>query len=149
MVAPAYTTLRRWTRDEYERMIDAGILGPDDRVELVGGEILEMSPERSPHAAAIDLGAETLRRAFGAGFTVRTQHPLALGADSEPEPDLAVVPGTPRDYAAAHPTSALLVVEVADTSLAYHRSTKAKLYANASITDSHRFPTTRTGSART
>ncbi|HEY3354905.1 MAG TPA: Uma2 family endonuclease [Polyangia bacterium] len=124
---------RRWTRAEYERIVDAGVLGPEDHVELIDGEILVMSPEKSRHAAAIDLCAEALRRAFGPGHTVRVQHPLALGAASEPEPDVAVVPGSPRDYAAAHPSSALLVVEVADSSLATDRTVKAALYAAAGL----------------
>ncbi|MBI5482735.1 MAG: Uma2 family endonuclease [Deltaproteobacteria bacterium] len=126
---------RRFTRAEYERMVDADVLGPDDRVELIEGEILVMSPEQSRHAAAIDVAAEALRHAFGPRATVRVQHPLALGPESEPEPDLAVVSGSPRDYADSHPTTALLVVEVADTSLATDRTTKALLYARAGIAD--------------
>lgn len=116
-------------------MIDVGVLGPDDRVELIEGEILEMSPEKSRHAAAVDLAASELRRAFGSGYTVRIQHPLALGDRSEPEPDLAVVSGSPRDYVEAHPTTAVLVVEVSDSTLRYDRSTKAKLYAQSGIQD--------------
>ena len=92
-----------------------------------------MSPEKSRHAATVDLVAEALRKAFGAGRTVRVQHPLAIDVDSEPEPDLAVVEGSPRDYADAHPATALLVVEVAGTSLSYDRTTKRALYARAGI----------------
>lgn len=114
-------------------MVDVGILGPGDRVELLEGEIVEMSPEKSRHAAAVDLTAETLRRAFADGFTIRVQHPLALSEISEPEPDVAVVVGSPRDYAAAHPTTALLLVEVADTSLDYDRRRKTIVYARAGI----------------
>ncbi len=115
-------------------MIDAGVFVPDDRVELIQGEILVISPEKSRHAAAIDLVAEALRKAFGTtGHTVRIQHPIALEPDSEPEPDLAVVGGSPRDYVDAHPTTALLVVEVADTSLSFDRTTKRALYARAGI----------------
>lgn len=114
-------------------MVDVGILGPSDRVELVEGEIVEMSPEKSRHAAAVDLALEALRRAFSAGVTVRVQHPLALSDESEPEPDLAVVVGTPRDYLGGHPATALLVVEVSDTSLEYDRRRKALVYAGAGI----------------
>ena len=114
-------------------MVDAGILGPGDRVELLEGEIVEMSPEKSRHTASVDLTADALRGAFGSGFTVRVQHPLALSEISEPEPDVAVVAGSPRDYAAAHPATALLVVEVADTSLDYDRRRKAIAYARAGI----------------
>lgn len=130
---------RSWARADYERMVKAGILGPRDRVELLEGEILEMSPEGSPelsrHAAAIDLALEALRRAFGPGFTVRVQHPLALSDHSEPEPDLAVVPGTPRDYVDQHPAAAILVFEVSDSSLHYDRTRKMAAYARAGVPD--------------
>jgi Uma2 family endonuclease len=116
-------------------MVEAGILGPDDRVELLEGEILELSPEKSRHAAAVDLAAEVLRRAFGPGHTIRVQHPLALGDASEPELDVAIVTGSPRDYAEAHPTTAVLVVEVSDTSLEYDRRRKAALYARSGIAE--------------
>ncbi|NBC17982.1 MAG: Uma2 family endonuclease [Bacteroidetes bacterium] len=125
----------RWTRREYERMGETGILAPDARTELIDGAIIEMSPQSSYHAATVSLAQETLRHAFGDGYTVRVQLPLALGATSEPEPDLAVVPGTPRDYVEAHPAEAALVVEVADTSLDFDRSRKAAVYARAALAD--------------
>jgi len=114
-------------------MVAAGILGPNDRVELVEGEIVALSPERSRHASGVDLAAEALRSAFGAGFTIRVQHPVALADDSEPEPDIAVVRGSARDYVDAHPATAVLIVEVADTSLDYDRTRKAAMYAAAAI----------------
>ena len=114
-------------------MVEVGILGPDDRVELLAGEIVEMSPEKSRHAAAVDLALEAVRRVFGAGYTIRVQHPLALSEDSEPEPDIAVVVGSPRDYVQGHPASALLVIEVADSSLEYDRRRKAQVYSQAGI----------------
>lgn len=114
-------------------MAEAGILRPEDRVELIDGEILTMSPQRSPHAVAVRLAQEALRAAFGSGFDVRPQLPLTLGEATEPEPDLAVVAGEPRDYRNAHPTTALLVVEVAESSLAFDRSVKSRLYAGAGI----------------
>ena len=116
-------------------MIETGILGPEDRVELLEGEIVEMSPEKSRHATAVDLALECLRKAFGPGYTIRVQHPLSLGDRSEPEPDLAVVKGTPRDYADRHPSEASLVVEVADTSLEHDRGRKARVYAQAGVTE--------------
>jgi Uma2 family endonuclease len=127
------TGRRNFSRVEYEKMIDAGILGEDEHVELVGGEIVAMSPEGPQHARTIDLCAEALRRAFGAGFTVRVQHPLVFDPDGEPEPDLAVVAGEPRAHLGAHPRAAVLVVEVAESSLAYDRTTKARLYARAGV----------------
>lgn len=111
------------------------MLGPDDRVELIEGEILLMSPDKSRHAATVEIVADVLRRAFGARSSVRVQHPIALGARSEPEPDVAVVVGSPRDYVDAHPATALLVVEVADTSLAFDRTAKAAMYAAAGLPD--------------
>jgi len=114
-------------------MAETGILRPDDRVELIDGEILTMAPQKSPHATAVRLAEEALRAAFGQGFEVRPQLPLALTEASEPEPDLAVVAGAPRDYRDAHPSTALLVVEVAESSLPFDRSVKRALYARAGI----------------
>ena len=116
-------------------MAETGILRPDERVELVDGEILSMAPQKSPHATAVQLAQEALRAAFGDGFTVRPQLPLALDDANEPEPDLAVVAGSPRDYRDAHPSTALLVVEVAETSHARDRGVKKALYARARISE--------------
>jgi Uma2 family endonuclease len=126
---------RRWTRQEYDRMVEAGIFGPDDRVELIGGEILTRSPQTSLHATALCLAGDAMRRALGHGFEVRCRLPLALAADSEPEPDVAVVEGSPRDYRDAHPSTALLIVEVAEASLAYDRTVKKALYATCGIAE--------------
>jgi Uma2 family endonuclease len=125
--------VRRWTREEYNKMARAGVFAPDERVELIEGEIVAMAAQRSPQATTVCLAQDALRAAFGPGFYVRTQFPLSLGPDSEPEPDLAVVPGNPRDYAEAHPTMALLAVEVSDETLAFDRGRKARLYARAGI----------------
>ena len=127
--------LRRWTREEYDRMIDAGVLTTQDRVELVDGEIVTMTPQTSRHATGVSLVEIALRRAWGENALVRTQLPLALDPTSEPEPDVAVVAGLPRDYRDAHPSRALLVVEVADASLAFDRGIKASTYARAGIAD--------------
>jgi Uma2 family endonuclease len=124
---------RNFTRLEYDKMIDAGILGEDERVELVGGTILATSPEGSEHAGTIELCADVLRRAFGGGFTVRVQHPIVIDPDGEPQPDLAVVAGGPRAHLGAHPRTAALIVEVAASSLAYDRGAKSRLYAGAGL----------------
>lgn len=126
---------RRWTREEYERLVETGIFHPEERVELLDGELVVMTPQKSIHATAIRLVEDALRIAFGSGHDVRAQLPLALDPDSEPEPDAAVVAGTPRDYRDAHPTTALLVVEVADTTLAFDRERKRSLYARAGIAE--------------
>jgi Uma2 family endonuclease len=127
--------LRRWSRLEYDRMIEAGVLAPEDRVELVDGEIVTMTPQKSRHATAVRLAEIALRRAFDETYDVRTQLPLALGLESEPEPDVAVVAGSPRDYRDEHPSTALLIVEVADTSLTFDRTAKASVYARAGIAE--------------
>jgi len=125
--------MRRWTRDEYDRMIAAGLFAPGEQVELIDGEILQVTPQGSFHATAIRLTEDALRAAFGSAFDVRAQLPLALDPASEPEPDVVVVPGSPRDYREAHPTAALLVVEIADATLVHDRQRKGSLYARADI----------------
>lgn len=94
-----------------------------------------MSPMRPLHATVITLAARTLEQAFGDGYFVRWQMPLALDEYSEPEPDVMVVQGDVRDYLAEHPTTAVLVVEVAESSLAYDQVEKASLYAAAGLPD--------------
>lgn len=125
--------VKRWTRAEYDRIAQAGLFAPDERVELIEGEIVEMSPQDPEHSTAIVVGEETLRSAFGADYHVRSQLPLALGDDSEPEPDLAVVQGPRRAFAASHPSTASLVVEVSDSSLPFDRDRKGPMYARAGI----------------
>jgi len=126
-------SVHRWTREEYERLAEDGFFGPEGRVELIEGIVYDMSPQKSLHAAGVRLVERALSRIFGDGWDVRGQMPLALGDDSEPEPDVAVVAGSPRDYRDAHPTTAALIVEVADASVAYDRKRKAPLYARAGI----------------
>jgi hypothetical protein len=126
---------RLWTRQEYEQMIDHGILGPEDRVELIGGEIVTVAPQKGRHAKAVGLGQDTLLSVIGSDFHVRVQLPLALGDDSEPEPNLAVIPGRRRDYGDDHPSHAVLVIEVADSSITIDRIRKGSLYSRAGIAD--------------
>ena len=123
----------RWSRTEYDRAVDAGVFVPDARLELVDGAILAMTPRGSRHFAGVELAADALREAFGAGCRVRVQGPLAAGDDSEPEPDVAVVEGHARTYRDAHPTTALLVVEVSDDSLRRDRTVKQRLYARCGV----------------
>lgn len=126
---------RRWTRLEYERLVEAGILRPAERLELLGGELIVAEPQGTRHAAVVALIAEVLRRSLGPAWHVRVQAPLALDTDSEPEPDVAVVPGRPRDYLGTHPSRPALLVEVAESSLALDRGAKASLYARAGVAD--------------
>ena len=89
--------LHLWTREEYEKMVSAGVFHPEDRLELINGEILEMAPQSSAHATAVGLVNEALSAIYTPGFVLRVQVPVALGESSEPEPDIAVVRGRPRD----------------------------------------------------
>jgi Uma2 family endonuclease len=124
----------RWTREEYYRLAKLGLFN-GRRVELIEGEILEMSPPLPPHSVAIMLAEEMMRAVFEEGYSIRVQDPLSLGLDSDPQPDVAVVKGKPRDYLKHHPTSAVLVIEVSDTSLSYDRGHKARIYAEGGIED--------------
>lgn len=132
MSVPAIQT-KRWTRQEYDRMGEAGIFSAGDRVQLIEGDIVTMTPQNSPHAAAIGKTQRSLERLFGPDVWVRVQMPLIVDPDSEPEPDLAVVPGAPEDYRDEHPRTALLVVEVADTTLPLDRDRKRAVYARAAV----------------
>jgi Uma2 family endonuclease len=123
----------RWTREEYERMAAAGLFDPDQRVELIDGVVYDMTPQSSLHATAVRLVQRALERVFGEGYDVRAQVSLILDPDSEPEPDLAVVRGTTRDFRDQHPTTAVLVVEAADSSFGHDRRRKAPLYARHGI----------------
>ena len=127
--------LHRWSRYEYGRLIDHGFLDEDDPIELLDGLLLVKEPQHSPHRTAVLLVAKALERGFGEGWFVQTQSPIILDDRSEPEPDVCVVRGSPRDYAAAHPTRPALIVEVAQSGLALARGRKAAAYARAGIAD--------------
>jgi Uma2 family endonuclease len=122
----------RFTIEQYYGLVEQGLLGPDDRVELLEGVVVGMAPQNPPHAAATQYTAQVLQAALGTAGMVRVQLPLHLG-QSVPEPDVAVVPPRADRYAGAHPTTALLVVEVAQSSLAQDRITKARIYAAAGV----------------
>jgi Uma2 family endonuclease len=88
---------RHWTRKEYDELIKSGFFVEDEPIELLGGQLIVAEPKGSPHSTAVALTVEALRAAFGSGWLVRVQDPIALDAESEPEPDVAVVPGRARD----------------------------------------------------
>ena len=123
----------RVTVERYFGLVDEGVLDADDRVELLDGVIVAMAPQRPGHAGTIDRVARALRRAVGARARIREDKPLVLAPFSVPEPEVAVVALDPHDYLRAHPTTALLVVEVSDSSLPQDRLTKAHIYAGAGI----------------
>ena len=126
---------RAFTVSEYYRMAEADILTEEDRVELIAGQIVAMSPIGSRHAACVDRLNGLLHRQLEQAFIVRVQSPVALDAYSEPEPDLVLLRARADFYAAAHPSAAdvLLAIEVADTSVKYDREVKLPLYAQAGI----------------
>ena len=101
------------TRVRYDRLIDAGIFGPEDRVELLDGLLIAREPQGRRHAAVVVLVRTALEKAFGRAYHVREEKPIALDDRSEPEPDVVVVPGTPRDYLDVHPSRPVLLAEVA------------------------------------
>jgi Uma2 family endonuclease len=125
-------TTRRWRRVEYERLVDLGVF-MGEHLELLDGVLVVREPQGSPHAAIATKVGRLLAAAFDGAWHTRLHSPLALGEHSEPEPDIAVVAGEPEDYLAAHPATAALVVEVADSSLRLDRRFKATLYAQAGL----------------
>jgi Uma2 family endonuclease len=133
-VAPAR---HRFTVDEYHRLAEIGILGEDDRVELIEGELIDMLPIGRRHLAAVDTISELLYASLLGRVQIRTQGTVPLGLRSEPQPDVAVLRRRPDRYANQDATAGdvLLIVEVADSSLAYDRGTKARIYARAGIPD--------------
>lgn len=126
---------RRFTVEEFHRMAQAGILAEDDRVELLHGELVEMTPIGSRHAACVNRLNRLFSRQMGERVLVSVQNPIRLGELSEPQPDLMLLRPRPDDYAQAHPEAgeALLIVEVADTSMEVDRQVKVPLYARAGL----------------
>jgi Uma2 family endonuclease len=126
---------RFFTVDEYYRMADAGIIKYGDRLELIDGEIIEMSPIGVRHAGCVNWASQAFSAAFGRAAVVSVQNPLRLSNDTEPEPDIVVL--KPREDAYRGKRSmaedALLVVEVSDTTLAYDRDVKLPRYAAAGV----------------
>jgi len=126
---------RRWTRVEYERLIELGVFQPGERLELLDGLLVVREPQGSRHAGTVRRVLAALRRALGDAWQIDSQLPIALDADSEPEPDVAVVPRDPGAYLDAHPSLAVLIVEIAEASYRIDREYKASLYARAGIAD--------------
>jgi Uma2 family endonuclease len=131
----ALTRTRRWKRVEYEQLIEQGFFQPGERLELIGGDLVVREPQGTPHAMGIRAAEDALRSAFGSGWDVRVQLPVALDDESEPEPDVSVVPGTFRDYRHEHPSRPVLVVEVSESSLGFDREYKGSLYARNGVAD--------------
>lgn len=132
---PVDVSRRPFTVEEYHRMAAAGILGEDDRVELLEGEIVQMEPIGSRHAGCVNRLTRILVERAGVRAVVTVQNPITLGPRSEPQPDIVLARPRRDDYANAHPGPAdiLLVVEVAETSVRYDREVKLPVYARHGV----------------
>jgi Uma2 family endonuclease len=128
------TQIHLWTVEEYHRMIDAGILTPEDKVELLEGKIVEMSPQRPPHASTTQRVSDYLKGRLRGIAHVRMQLPITL-SKSEPEPDIAVVRIDPNAYGEHHPNGKdiFLLIEISYTTLNIDREEKAPIYARENI----------------
>jgi len=124
-----------FTAMEFERMGQAGVFRADARLELLEGEIIEMSPIGSRHAACVNFLSRSLNRKVGDATIVSTQNPVRINDFSEPQPDVALLRPHADFYRTAHPTPAdvLLIIEVSDTTVEYDRQVKVPLYAGADI----------------
>ncbi len=132
-VPPPPVRRHRFSLEDYHRMLEAGILGEEDRVELIEGELVEMTPIGTDHAATVDAIVDALRFEVPRNCLIRVQSPVSLPPGSEPQPDLTVV--RKRSYRDSHPgpEDVLLLIEVADTSAGYDREVKIPLYARYGI----------------
>jgi Uma2 family endonuclease len=128
---------RLFTTNEYEQMIQAGVFGEDERLELIAGEIIEMTPISSGHAGHVNRLVRLFTRLLGDRALTAVQNPIQLGEHSEPQPDLALLRPRADDYIDSHPRAedVLLLIEVCETSLDYDRKIKAPLYARSGIVE--------------
>ena len=131
------TAIKRWSVKNYHRMSELDILDPNERTELIAGQITLMAAKGTPHVTSLHLLANALREQLGNTALVRTQDPIQLDDFSEPEPDLVIVKGTVLEYAEQHPRPehVYLVVEVTDSTLKQDCEIKEKLYAQAGLID--------------
>lgn len=128
---------KQFTVAQYHQMLDTGILTERDRVELLQGEIVEMSPIGRQHAACVDRLTELLIKALGNRAIVRVQNPIQLGSGSEPQPDFAILRRRPDFYANGHPQpqDIFALIEVSDTTADFDRTVKIPLYAQNNIAE--------------
>lgn len=128
---------RRWTREEFHRAAQFGVFGPEERLELLEGEIIAKMTQKPLHASRVARVARVIANAFGSGYHARAHSPIVLNERGEPEPDVVIVAGTEDDFAIEHPRPAdiLLLVEVSDTTLGFDRGRKRAAYARAGVLD--------------
>lgn len=124
-----------FTVEEYHKLAEVGILKSTDRVELINGEIITISPTKSNHAGIVDSLVEYLIIKLYKKATIKCQNPIVLSDKSEPQPDIVIANYKVDSYRSAHPIpeEILMIIEVSDSTLVYDQSIKAKLYANANI----------------
>jgi Uma2 family endonuclease len=130
-------TPKRFTIDEYHRLIELGVLKENDRIELIRGELIQMVAKGTPHTVCGSILCRQLDRLLGDRVVIRGQDPITLPNQSEPEPDVAIACGKDEDYLAHHPypEDIFLVIEIADSTLDYDQTTKLEIYAEAGISD--------------
>jgi len=123
--------LVRFTSDRYEQLTEQGFFGPQDKIELIDGYLVEKMPQNDPHMVIVDLLSEIFLRALPPEWTIRCQLGVKLSSDTIPEPDGVIVPGPKTRYFRGKPTrkEIALIIEVADSSLRYDRTTKQRVYA--------------------
>lgn len=126
-----------WTVDALHHAIDAGVFEHPERLELIQGRIIEHMGQNPPHSTLVSEIADMLRAAFSPRYAIREEKPIHISFDGEPIPDVSAVVGKQSDYREHHPTpnDVALLIEVADSSVAYDLGEKALLYAQAGITD--------------
>ena len=126
----------RWTREAFARMCEAGLFGPADRVELIEGDIIALSPPNPLHSGAVRPNGRLLEDAFGLGFCARMEQPIVTGGDTQPQPDIAVCVGSDADFRRRFPVASevRLIVEIADSTVETDR-VKGAVYATAEIAE--------------
>lgn len=131
------TPKRRFSVEEYHRLALSGILKEEDKVELVQGEIVEMSPIGPKHASTVTRIVRLLTEIFRDQYLISPQNPIQLGLDSEPEPDIVILKEKADFYATRHPKAeeVVFIIEVADSTLQYDKEVKLALYAQSGIAE--------------
>ncbi|HLP90050.1 MAG TPA: Uma2 family endonuclease [Nostocaceae cyanobacterium] len=137
MTIKTSTNIRKITVSEYHQIAEAGIFHPEERLELIAGQIINKSPQGTKHPATITRTQRILNQRLGDKVLIRTQSPVTLDNYSEPEPDIAIVKPHPLDYEDHHPYSSevFLIIEIADTSLKFDREIKSLAYAKSGVID--------------
>lgn len=128
-------TRKKFTIDEYHKLLDLGFFSENDRIELIRGEIIEMAPKRTPHSVCNSLLWKQLYELIGKQAEIRVQEPITLAYNSEPEPDVVIAKQKSDNYLSAHPTvkDLILAIEISDSTLKYDKEIKLSLYAEAGI----------------